>query len=149
MWPFHKRAINGRTHLLGLESKAPTEPQKGKQMSFLSIMKTVGKDALLGANAAAPALNLFAPGIGSAIGGLTSLVITAENKFPDPKSGPQKKDWVLTAVQVGLPFFQEILKEHGELLTIDAQALSDTIDDIVGLFNSAQKLHASFSLQKV
>lgn len=120
-------------------------------MSFLSVLGTIGKDVLAGVNAAAPLGNLFIPGIGNALQGVTGLIIAAEN-HPDLQGagmGAQKKAYVLDAIQLGLPFFQSILKENGILLTIDSQALSDVIDETVALFNSAKKLHDSFSITQL
>lgn len=120
-------------------------------MSFLSVLKTIGQDVLLGANAAAPLTNVFIPGAGAALQGITSLIIAAE-KHPAMQNsgqGAQKKQWVLDAIQLGLPFFQEILKERGEILTIDSAALSSLIDATVTQINALQKLHTSFSLTKI
>lgn len=120
-------------------------------MSFLSVLGDIGHDVLAGVNVAAPIGNLFIPGVGTAIQGVTGLIIAAE-KHPDMQGagmGATKKAWVLSIIQVGLPFFQAILKQNGSLLTIDSQALSDTIDQTVALFNSAKKLHDSFSITKI
>lgn len=115
------------------------------------MLETIGKDVVAGINVAAPIGNLFIPGIGTAIQGVTGLIIAAETHpaFQAPGQGAAKKAWVLEVIQVGLPFFQAVLKQNNILLAIDTQALSDTIDQTVALFNSAKKLHDSFSITQL
>jgi len=125
-------------------------------MSFLSILKTIGKDCLVGVEAAGPiavpALTALNPLAGAGLNGLLHLVATAEQLHPSvdgAKTGAAKKAWVTsTIVDIGVPFAQSILAQHGQKLTIDTQALSDAIDAAVSLFNAVDKLHSSFALAK-
>lgn len=114
--------------------------------TILSKTETVAKDVLSGTNAAAPLLNVFIPGAGTALQGVTALIMQAEAKFPAPGSGADKKAWMLDVIQLGLPLLENLLASKGYTLMIDPSTLSTLIDATVAEFNAIEAFHSSFSL---
>ena len=115
--------------------------------AILSKLETVGKDVLAGTNAAAPLLNIFVPGAGAALQGVTALIMQAEAKFPAAGAGADKKAWVMDVIQLGLPILENLLASKGYTLKLDPQALSTLIDATVAEFNAIEAFHKSFTLQ--
>lgn len=119
-------------------------------MSFLSILKTVGKDLLVADQMAAPIVSMVAPAIGAPMNAIAGMVIKAEQVHQGEKQGTVKRQMVMDEFTALLPMFQSALKEQAGIeLTIDAQALGALIDATVAQFNAAKALHDTFKIQKV
>lgn len=129
-------------------------------MSFSSILKVVGKDAevvgkdvLAGAVVAGPALNAIVPGASAAIDAVQAMVLAATNKAATPTSGTQQpgseiKNIIDSAITIGMPFLQTILKAHGYTLVLNTSALDSLVDASIAEFQAVEQFHAGFSFSK-
>lgn len=119
-------------------------------MSFLSVIKTIGKDALIVEQAVAPVVSMFVPALAGPLNLINKLIVQAETIYTGEKQGTPKKQFVLDEFQAILPTFQEIIKEKtGYIITFDVDALSKAIDASVATFNAAKALHDSFDAKKL
>ena len=119
-------------------------------MSFLSILKTIGKDLVIADRVAAPFVGLFNPAIGSAMTTIGNLVVKAETVYTGEKQGVAKKQLVIDEFTALFPLFQNVLKDQaGLLLTFDASQVGNLIDATVAQINAAKALHDTFKLEKV
>jgi len=116
-------------------------------MSFLSILKTIGKDSLTVVNAASPIANVFLPGAGTAISALTGLVIAAENhpSASVSSSGAAKQTWVIDAFTAGFPIIKAIAASHGEIINLNQAALPGLVNGIVAVLNGLHDLNFSMT----
>ncbi len=118
-------------------------------MSFLSIIKAVGKDLLIADKFAAPYVSLFNPAAGAVMNAVAGLVVKAESTYAGEKQGTAKKQIVLDEFEALFPMFQTVLKEQaGLMLTFDAGQVSSLIDATVAQMNAAKALHDTFKIAK-
>lgn len=119
-------------------------------MSFLSILKTVGKDALGIVSVAAPIIEMIDPAIGEPLTIISNMIIKAEQVYTEEKQGTSKKQYVMDEFTALLPLFQSAIKAKlGYVMTIDAAQVGNLIDSTVAQFNAAAALHSSFTFTKV
>lgn len=110
-------------------------------MSFLSVLKTIGKDVVIGAQVASPFLNLFLPGVGSVVNIVAQGVVKAEQVYQeDAQAGVQKKQMVLDEFAAMLPLFNQALAAHGLKMSVSMDTISQLIDSTVAQFNAAAAL---------
>lgn len=119
-------------------------------MSFLSILKTVGMDALKIEPLVAAGVSFFNPALGNLMNGISgkiqSAVTNAELMITQAKSGGIKSDAVIADFESGLSIAQEILAAEGKAITYDPAALQAAINNQVSAFNAAATLKASFKI---
>lgn len=119
-------------------------------MSFLSILKTIGTDALKIEPIAAAAVSLVNPALANLMNGISgkiqSAVTNAELTITQAKSGGVKADAVVADFESGLSIAQEVLAAEGKAITYDPSALQTAINNQVAAFNAAAALKASFKI---
>jgi hypothetical protein len=91
-------------------------------MSFLSILKTIGKDIGIGAQFAAPILSLV-PGVGTIAGTILNAVVAAEQLITGSGQGVAKSAAVTTIVNAVHP-------------GLNQTDLQNTVNAIVGALNA-------------
>jgi len=119
-------------------------------MSFLSILKTIGTDALKIEPIAAAAVSLVNPALANLMNGISGkiqgAVTNAELTITQAKSGGIKADAVVADFESGLSIAQEVLAAEGKAITYDPVALQTAINNQVAAFNAAATLKASFKI---
>lgn len=119
-------------------------------MSFLTILKTIGKDALQIAPIAGAAVSLVNPVIGNLImgisGKLQTAIVSAEATVTQANSGGIKADAVVADFESGLSIAQEVLAAEGKAITYDPAALQTAINNYVAAYNATAALKSSFKI---
>ncbi len=119
-------------------------------MSFVSILKTIGKDLIIGEQAAAPFIGMLIPAAAAPLALINQLVIKAENTYQGEKQGATKLQVVQDEFTALLPMVQEILKEAGGInVEMSGDAITALINASVAQMNAAKALHDSFKVTKV
>lgn len=119
-------------------------------MSFLSVLKAIGKGIIAADTMAAPFVTMLNPAAGAAMNAIAGLVVKAEQTYQGEKQGTPKKQMVMDEFMALLPMFQSVLKDQaGLILTINADSVSALVDATVAQFNAAAALHNTFKLEKV
>ena len=121
-------------------------------MSFLSILKTIGKTALGIEEIAAPILKTLIPAAAPILDIFSRLqvaITTAETNNPLDGQGVMKATAVVADFESGLGVTQEILSLEGKHLTWDDSALQAAISAQVAAYNAFAALKASFNIEDV
>jgi hypothetical protein len=111
-------------------------------MSFKSVLADIGHVVGIGATAAqavAPIVTALDPPVGAILSAASSFIIGAETAFPAATTGPTKKAAVMDQLSAALPLLQVGLQAAGIKFTVTPEletALSNSVDEIVGLFNN-------------
>ena len=117
-------------------------------MSFLSIVKTVGKGVKSAAPFIGPGIASLNPVAGAIFNGVVNSMTKAEQVYQDvPKSGDLKKDFTTSEFEIGLTLASEILAARGETLDYNKEALHRYIDAQAAALNALAELKASFNLK--
>ena len=111
-------------------------------MSFLSILKTVGTDALKGlgvvtgvAQAAAPIAGIvLGPAASAILTKINSAVVGAELLITGAQQGAAKQASVATTVAAELPTLDAVIQEMGAGASFDPAALNAAINASVAAF---------------
>ncbi len=93
-------------------------------MSFLSILKTIGKDIGIGAQFAAPILSLI-PGVGTVAGTVLNSIVAVEQLVTASGTGAAKKAAATTIINTVHP-------------GLNQTELSTTVDAVVAALNALE-----------
>jgi len=119
-------------------------------MSFLSILKTIGEDALKIEPVAAAAVSFINPTLANLMNGISGKIQTAvtnaELTVTQAKSGGVKSATVVSDFESGLDIAQEVLSAEGKAITYDPVQLQTAINNYVAAFNATAALKASFKI---
>ena len=114
-------------------------------MSFISILKTIGTDAEKVMAAAAPMVGAFNPAAGALMTMVSAGVVQAEQLFPEPQSGPRKKNLVMTNFESAIPLIQLGIQIDGGAVVNSADfttKASDVVDKLSAYLESVAALTA-------
>lgn len=117
-------------------------------MSFLSIMKTIGSDALkvlgVATTVAEPIVGIaLGPAASAIMTKINSAVVGAEAIIAGVSQGVAKQQSVASIVSTSLPTLDAVIAEFGAGATFDPTALNNAINASVANYNAIQALIAS------
>lgn len=125
-------------------------------MSFLGILKNIGKGFLVAEQIAMPIAQTMLPQFAPVLGRIDNLVqrtqaaiITVEQNNPADGQGGVKQEAVIADFQAGLDEMQSILALSGKKLTYDEGELKSAINDQTSAYNHFAKVKASFKVEAV
>lgn len=125
-------------------------------MSFLSILKTIGKDFLAVEKVAAPIASVAFPQFAGAINLVDNFVqkvqgtiVTIEANNPVDGQGQLKSASVINDFVSGLELTQSMLALDHKKLTFDQTKLQAAIDAQVAAYNNFAALKASFKVEPI
>jgi hypothetical protein len=117
-------------------------------MSFISVLKTIGTDALkvLGVTtsvASSVAGIALSPAAAAILGKINSAVVGAEALIQGAQQGAAKKESVTQILLSEIPTLEQVIQQFGSGTTFDPTALSNAIDASVANYNAIAALVAS------
>ena len=125
-------------------------------MSFISILKTIGKTILGVEHLAAPIAEVAFPQFAGAIAEVDSLtsrlqsaIVTVEANSPVGTAGTLKSDVVTQDFNAAIGLAQSIAGFAGKQISYDASALQTAINSQVAAYNALAALKASFKVVDV